>query len=96
MTPKQAHKDTNSLEVKQNLELKSNYKRKYPTISVGDNVKIYTKMKGNYTSRKETISKWSKSIYKVNKISYDIAMNKYYLLEGLSRHYARHELLLID
>ncbi len=45
MKPIQAHKDSNRLEVKQNLELKASYKRKYPNITVGDHVKIYKKGK---------------------------------------------------
>ena len=96
MKPIHAHKDDNQLEVKQNLELKANYKRKYPNISVGDRVKIYTKGKGNYTSRKETVSRWSSSSYEVIKIAYDITMNKRYSLRGINRSYARHELLLVD
>jgi transposase InsO family protein len=43
MTPNDARKDKNILEVKNNLELHRVHKRKYPDISVGDRVKIYTK-----------------------------------------------------
>ncbi len=96
MKPVQAHKDTNRLEVKQNIQLKASYKRKYPNISVGDFVKIYKKGKGNFTSRKESVSKWSAAKYKVIKIGNDITGNKYYQLENLTRHYSRHELLLME
>ena len=40
MKPVQAHRDDNSLEVKQNIECQTYYTRKYPHISVGDKVKI--------------------------------------------------------
>ena len=96
MKPIEAHRDGNRTDVRNNLELKAKYKRTYPNISVNDTVKIYKKGKGNYTSRKETISKWSKENYKVVKIGYDITANKYYQLEGLNKRYLRHEILLID
>ena len=70
--------------------------RKYKNINVGDNVKAFTKGKGKYTSRKETTSRWSDRTYKVVNIDRDITLNKYYVLEGLQKHYNRHELLLID
>ena len=70
-------------------------KRKYNSINSGDDVKIFTKGKGNYTSRKETVSRWSAETCKVTDIGHDITMSKYYVLEGLTKHYLRHELLLI-
>ena len=95
-TPKEAHQDKNSPDVAVNLATKSIHKRKYKNINVGDNVKVFTKGKGNYTSRKETTSRWSDKTYKVVNIDRDITLNKYYVLEGLQKHYNRHELLLID
>mgnify|MGYP001063599297 CR=1 FL=1 len=95
-TPKEAHQDKNSPDVAVNLATKSIHKRKYKNINVGDNVKVFTKGKGNYTSRKETTSRWSDRTYKVVNIDRDITLNKYYVLEGLQKHYNRHELLLID
>jgi len=94
--PVDAHQDKNAPDVVVNLMLKARYKRKYNTINIGDEVKIFTKGKGNYTSRKETVSRWSSENYKVKDIGYDISMNKYYVLEGLTKHYLRHELLLVD
>ena len=52
--PVEAHKDENRVNVKVNLTLKQKHFRKYPQLSVGDKVKIYTKGAGNYISRKET------------------------------------------
>lgn len=95
-TPKEAHDDKNSPSVAANLSLKASYKRKYKDINIGDEVKVFTKGKGNYASRKETFSKWSPNKYKVIGIDVDITLKKYYKLEGLSKHYYRHELLLID
>jgi hypothetical protein len=95
-TPNEAHKDKNSPDVIVNLTLKSNYKRKYNNINIGDTVKIYTKGKGNYTSRKETVSRWSSDNYIVKDIDMDVSLNKYYLLDGLPKRYSRHEILLVN
>ena len=94
--PIEAHKDENRIKVKVNLTLKQKHFRKYPQLSVSDKVKIYTKGKGNYTSRKETVSRWSDKTYKIEKIDKDMTLQTYYLLEGLKRRYLRHELLLIN
>ena len=94
--PKDAHQDKNSPDVAVNLATKSIHKRKYKNINIGDDVKVYTKGKGNYTSRKETTSRWNDKTYRVVKIDRDITLNTYYVLEGLQKDYYRHELLLID
>ena len=94
-TPKDAHLDKNSPDVAVNLSIKSIHTRKYKNINVGDDVKVYTKGKDNYTSRKEYNSKWSDKTYKVVSIDRDITFNKYYVLDGLKKQYHRHELLLI-
>jgi hypothetical protein len=95
-TPKEAHLDKNSPDVAVSLKAASIQKRKYKNINVGDDVKVYTKGKDNYTSRKEYNSKWSAKTYKVESIDRDITFNKFYVLEGLNKHYHRHELLLLD
>ena len=94
--PKEAHEDKQSPDFIANLTMKAINKRKYKNISVGDEVKIYTKGKGNCSSRKEATSKWSDEIYTVTKIDRDITLNTYYILDGLTKHFNRHELLLID
>lgn len=95
-TPNDAHQDKKEVGVAVNLAMKSVHKRKYNNINVGDDVKIFTKGKGNYTSRKETTSRWSDRVYKVEKIDRDITLNTYYVLEGLpNRRFNRHEILLI-
>jgi hypothetical protein len=78
-----------------NLTIKAKYKRKYNNINVGDTVKVYTKGTNNYTSRKETVSRWSNDVYIVKDIDRDVTLNKYYVLEGLPKHYSRNEILLV-
>ena len=96
-TPNDAHQDKNSVGVAVNLAMKSVHKRKYKNINVGDDVQTFTKGKGNYTSRKETTSRWSERFYKVEKIDREITLHTYYILEGLpNRRFNRHELLLLD
>ena len=95
-TPIEGHKDTNTADVSSNLELKKINKRKYPTISVNDYVKIYTKGDGKYASRKEYNSRWSETKYKVIDKDRDIMGNTFYKLENLKKEYLRHEILLID
>ena len=96
LTPNEAHKDENSIEVKANSVLKEKYFRKYPNIKAGDDVRVFVKGKGNYTSRKESRSQWSEKIYKVISVKRDPQMNKYYVIDGLSKKYMRHELLLVN
>jgi hypothetical protein len=94
-TPNDAHNDNNRVSVATNLAIHSINKRKYPSLSIGSKVKIYTKGHGNYTSRKETTSRWSEHIYTIDKIDRDMLLNTYYMIDGSNRHYNRSELLLI-
>ena len=96
MTPSEAHKDDNEINVKVNLKLREKNKRKYPRIVENDKVKVFQKKRGNYTDRKEYVSRWSNNLFKVEKIEYDIMGNKTYKLEGLTKPYLRHEVLLVD
>jgi hypothetical protein len=95
-SPKEAHMDSNTINVSANLQLKQSNKRKYPNIDVNDYVKIYTKGEGKYISRKEYNSRWSDNKYKVLMKGRDIMSNTYYKLEGLTKEYLRHEILLIN
>ena len=96
MTPENAHKDDNAVAVKANSLLKEKYLRKYPKVEVGDKVRVFVKGKGNYTSRKESRNQWSEQTYNVKEISRDLQLNKHYILEGRSKKYNRHEILLVD
>ena len=60
--PKEAHNDKNHMDVRVNLTRREKNTRKYPEINVNDTVKIFTKGRGNYTDRKEYVSKWSKHV----------------------------------
>ena len=95
MTPNQAHKDENNTSVRINLTLRENNRRKYPQIKEGDSVKYFHKKKGDYTDRKEYNIKWSEKAYKVEGIKNDMMGNRTYQLQGLSKPYLRHELLLV-
>ena len=68
----------------------------YPNLTECDYVRVYEKGKGNYTSRKESTSQWTDKQYQVILAGKDMMSNKYYTLNGLSRRYNRHELLLVD
>ena len=47
MTPKDAAKHTNELDVKSTLELRAKNNRRYPPLNVGDSVNILRKKKVN-------------------------------------------------
>ena len=96
LTPNEAHKDENAVEAKANSLMKEKYLRKYPTLNVGDKVKIYNKGKGNYTSRKETTSRWTNNTFTITNIGRDMMLNKYYEVEGRPKKFNRHELLLVN
>lgn len=63
-----------------NLTLKAMYKHKYNTTNIGGEVKVFTTGKGYYTSRKETVSRWSPENYTVKEIGRDIKLNDYDVL----------------
>ena len=45
LTPNEAKKPDNNINVKIKLELHSKHKRKYPEISIGDSVRVFRKRK---------------------------------------------------
>ena len=94
MTPTEARKDHNEVHVKVNLKLRAKNKRKYPGIEENDKVKVFPKKRGSYTDRKEYHSKWSNTIFNVDKFEYDIQGNKPYGVEELSKPLLRHVLLV--
>ena len=77
-------------------ELVNYYISKYPKVEVGDKVKIFVKGKGNYTSRKESRNQWIERTYEVKEVGRDGQLNKHHILDGLSKNYNRHEILLVD
>ena len=96
MVPNKAHDLDNALEVRSNQILKEKQNRKYPNVTEGDYVKVYSKGKGNFVSKKESRSVWSERKYKVILVGKDLLNNKYYKLDGLSKKYNRHEILLVN
>lgn len=95
-SPNKGYDLDNAVQVRANQILKEKHNRRYPNITEGDYVKVFDKGKGNYVSRKETRSQWSSKKYKVILVGKDMLNNKYYKLDGLTKRYNRHELLLIN
>ena len=93
--PNEGIKDKNASAIKVKLEMNAIRKRRYPTISVDDYVKIFKKP-GKYGESKESKSRWTDERYKVVKVDRDMMMNIVYKLEGKQKSYLRHELLLVS
>ena len=91
MTPNDAHKKGNHLEVKMKLEMNRIKTRKYPPVRVGDEVKIYRKKR---ISEKERTSNWSSVKYKVSRVEKKLGQD-YYSVEGMNRPYLRSEVLKV-
>ena len=64
LKPIDAIKDSNAIEVKTNLMLRSRFKRKYKDINVGDEVRVFKK-KQKYSEMKQHVKNWSEHVYKV-------------------------------
>jgi transposase InsO family protein len=92
MTPIEARHPKNHLNVALNLSLNRTMERKYPTVKVGDWVKLYKKKD---KLDKERTSVWSPNVYKVLEIieSHGQSMFK---LSGLTKPVLRHEILLVN
>ena len=65
--PVEAHKDENRGNAQVNLTLKQKHFRKYPQLNVGDQAKIYMKGAGNYSPRRETVSRWSDKVFTIER-----------------------------
>ena len=91
MTPDEAAKPKNEIEVKMNLLLKKRHDRIYPTLESGDKVNNFRKKK---KGEKERSSVWSEEHYVVENISKEHGQN-HYKLTGLKTTYLRNEMLKI-
>ena len=91
MTPNEARKKENTLQVKVNLEMQRHSTRKYPELQVGDKVK--TLFKKTY-GQKESVSNWNAEKPKIERISTSFGQ-KYYHLKDDPRSYLRHDLLKV-
>ena len=91
MTPKNAAKDSNSIDVKTRLELKAKTIRMYPELKVGDKVHIRRK---KATGEKERFSPWGELYHSVTAIHTELGQ-KYYTVDQdtRGRSYTRGELL---
>ena len=92
MTPAEARKKENTLQVKVNLEMRRHKTSKYPDLNVGDNVKTFFKKRTQ--NKKENVSNWSDRIYKVERTSQSFGQT-YYHLQNQTRAYLRHDLLKV-
>ena len=92
MTPKEAMKPSNHLQVKANLELTRQHTRKYPDINVGDYVNKYNKKD---KLDKERVPVWSKEKITVESINESMGQD-FYKLEGRPRDLMRSEILLVN
>jgi len=75
-----------------NLQLNRTKLRKYPNVSVGDNVKLYRQQNKLDKERK---SLWSPNSYKVENIVH-VGGEAMFKLEGIAKPVLRHEILLVD
>jgi hypothetical protein len=91
MTPYDARKPKNELEVKQHIVLKAKHNRLYPDINIGDKVKIYVKKK---TFDKEHVPVWSKDSYEVESIDM-LHDQQFYKVQDKKRPFMRHEILKV-
>lgn len=89
LSPKDARKEENSIQVYLNIRNHAEYKRKYPKLSVGDSVRTYVKP---HTFKKGYHSSWSKEIYKIMFIK----DNQYIVNDSKRKVYNRWELLKIS
>ena len=91
LVPAEARKPKNEIKAKLNMTIKATKTRKYPELEVGSQVKVMRK-KG--ISEKERTSHWNKEIKTVRKIETKLGQ-KYYILDGDTVGYLRHELLKV-
>ena len=90
MSPIDARKPDNQIQVYMNIRQKAQFKRKYPKLSKDDQVRTYIKP---HTFKKGYQSSWSKDVYKIIHISSD---GKEFLVDDNKRKvYNRWELLKI-
>ena len=90
MTPHDAKKPGNQLDVGSHLEIHRIHKRKYPNISVGDWVRLLKKKKH---FDKEHISTWSPDIHKVLSIVESLGQ-QFYRVEGYDKLLMRSDIFL--
>jgi hypothetical protein len=91
MTPNEARKPSNAIDVKTNIQLQATFTRKYPELEVGSNVKIFKK---KTLGQKERVSSFMPTIFIITEIIEQHGQ-KYYKVQGKDRLYLRVELLKV-
>ena len=89
MSPNDARKDSNSIQVYLNRRKHAQYKRSYPKLSVGDLVRTYIKP---HTFKKGYNSSWSNDVYKVTHVE----DTQYVVNNSKRKVYNRWDLLRTD
>jgi hypothetical protein len=89
MTPQEATKPSNAIDVKTNIQLQATFTRTYPELEVGSNVKIFKK---KTLGQKERVSSFMPTIFIITEIIEQHG-HKYYKVQGKDRLYLRVELL---
>ena len=91
LSPIDARKPENQIEVYLNIKQKAQFKRRYPKLNLSDQVRTYIKP---HTFKKGYHSSWSREVYKITYISSD---GKQFLVNDNKRRvYNRWELLKIS
>ena len=91
LTPNEARKERNEFRAKLNVSVKAKKERIYPSLEVGDRVKI---MRKKTITEKERTSHWLKGYYVVQEIAEKLNRT-YYKLTDYPRLLMRHELFKI-
>lgn len=81
--------------IRDNIVEHARFNKKYPDISVGDQVKIIRKP-GKYGEYKSGFVAWSSEVYSIIEISYNVFGQRQYTLNNYSTPLLRHELLKIE
>ena len=91
LIPNEAKNDNNEFKAKLNVSVKARKETIYPTLEVGDKVKI---MRKKAITEKERTRRFLQGEYTVENIATQLG-HKYYTLEGLNHPLLRHVLLNI-
>ena len=91
MTPYEATKPSNAIDVKSHIELQASFTRKYPELEIGSSVKIYKK---KTLGQKERVSRFMPTIFTLNNITEQHGQ-KYDNVQGKYGLYLRVELLKV-
>jgi len=92
LTPNEAQKTENTLQVKINSEMHRKQTRTYPEINVGDYVRVF--FKKPLQARKENLPNWGPEVYEITKIETSMHQ-KYYYLKDYPRPLLRHDILKV-